>query len=362
MEKERLLNLLSHFSIEGTPKGIVPVGNGLINDTYKVTTVEKEKPDYILQRINNNIFVDVELLQSNIEIVTDHIRKKLKAQATPDIDRRVLRFIKTDTGKAYYKTPDGEYWRMMLFIANAESYEDITPQHAYEAGKAFGDFESMLIDLKGTIGESIPDFHNMELRTAQLRQAIAANCRGRLDEVRDLVDNLDRRADEMGIAERLFRAGKLPKRICHCDTKVNNMLFDSQGEFLCVIDLDTVMPSFVFSDYGDFLRTGANSTAEDDPDLSHVKLRKDIIESFTIGYIEGTKSFLTQVEKELLPFAMTLFPFMQCVRFLTDYLNGDIYYKIKYPKHNLDRARNQYRLYELTVEESPKLQQLIEKL
>ena len=141
------------------------------------------------------------------------------------------------------------------------------------------------------------------------------------------------------------REGKLPKRVCHCDTKVNNMMFDEEGRVLCVIDLDTVMPSFVFSDYGDFLRTGANFVAEDDPEIGKVGFREDIFESFTKGYLESAKSFLTPVETENLPYAVALFPYMQCVRFLTDYINGDTYYKIKYPEHNLVRTRNQLALF-----------------
>ena len=149
----------------------------------------------------------------------------------------------------------------------------------------------------------------------------------------------------MCLAERLYRKGTLPKRICHCDTKVNNMLFDADGKVLCVIDLDTVMPSFVFSDYGDFLRTGANRVAEDSDDYQSVGLKEDIFRSFTEGYLGSAGSFLTPVETGHLPYAVALFPYMQCVRFLTDYINGDIYYKIKYPEHNLVRSRNQLLLY-----------------
>ena len=163
--------------------------------------------------------------------------------------------------------------------------------------------------------------------------------------MRDIVDELERDAHEKCQAERLYREGKLPKHICHCDTKVNNMLFDREGQVLCVIDLDTVMPSFVFSDYGDFLRTGANFTAEDDPDLSRVGFDEAIFKSFTTGYLESACGFLTPLEIQLLPYAVALFPFMQCVRFLADYINGDTYYKVKYPTHNLDRARNQLVLY-----------------
>lgn len=362
MEQEISKEILSSFNIEGTPISIEPFGNGLINETFLIKTAESSAPDYVLQRINHAVFQDIDLLQHNIETVTNHIRKKLKAQGETDIDRKVLRFIQTKGGKTYYRDSKNRYWRISVFINNAKSFESVTPEHAYQAGKAFGNFENMLIDLEEQLEETIPDFHNMELRAMQLKDAIDRNAAGRLNEVEELTEKLNKDMYEMCKAEQLYRAGELRKRVCHCDTKVNNMMFDDKGHLLCVIDLDTVMPSFVFSDYGDFLRSAANATSEDDAELDHVKLRKDIIASYTKGYIEGTTDFLTETERNMLPFAMTLFPFMQCVRFLTDYLDGDVYYKINYPQHNLDRAKNQYRLYELMVAEKENLQHFISAL
>ena len=163
--------------------------------------------------------------------------------------------------------------------------------------------------------------------------------------MKDILAELERDADEMCLAERLYHKGTLPKRICHCDTKVNNMMFDADGKVLCVIDLDTVMPSFIFSDYGDFLRTGANHVAEDSDNYDAVGLKEDIFCSFTEGYLSTAGNFLTPVETTHLPYAVALFPYMQCVRFLADYINGDIYYKTKYAEHNLVRSRNQLLLY-----------------
>ena len=211
----------------------------------------------------------------------------------------------------------------------------------------------MLSDMEGEIGESIPDFHNMELRLRQLDEAVAADPVGRLEGVRDLVDELRKRADRGCLAERMYREGKLPKRICHCDTKINNMLFDRNGEVLCVIDLDTVMPSFVFSDFGDFLRTAANKGDEDDRDLSRVEFDMDIYRAFREGYMESACGFLTQKEIDNLPYAAERFAYMQAVRFLTDYLNGDTYYHISYPDHNLVRARAQFKLLQ-SIEEKMK--------
>jgi len=336
-------DIVQKFLIEGTVAKVEPLGNGLINDTYKVTTNEEDKPDYVLQHINHHIFQNVDLLQHNIEVVTAHIRHKLEAAGTPDIDRKVLRFIPTPEGKTY--AFDGEsYWRLMVFIPRAQTFETVNAAYSYDAGKAFGHFQAMLADLSEPLEETIPDFHNMEFRMKQLRDAVNADAAGRVKEMQYYLDEIEKRAEYMCQAERLYRERKLPKRICHCDTKVNNMMFDENGDVLCVIDLDTVMPSFIFSDYGDFLRTAANYAAEDEPDLSKIGFNMEIFRAFTRGYLESASIFLTPLETDLLPYAVALFPFMQCVRFLADYLNGDTYYKIKYPEHNLVRTKAQFEL------------------
>lgn len=355
-------DIVSRFATEGTVANIRPLGNGLINDTYKVSTKEADAPDYVLQRVNTTVFTDVDMLMDNIAAVTRHIRKKLEAANVTDIDRKVLRFIAADGGKLYHREADGTVWRMMVFIPNAKTYEAVTPEYSYFAGNAFGHFEDMLVDIPEKLGEVIPDFHNMEFRMKQLREVIEKNPAGRVgeDAVMQLLDLIGKDAEEMCKAERMGREGKLPKRVCHCDTKVNNMMFDEDGHVLCVIDLDTVMPSFVFSDYGDFLRSAANTTAEDDPDMSHVAFNEEIFKAFTRGYIEGAR-FLTPMETENLPYAVALFPFMQSVRFLWDYLSGDHYWKCKYPQHNLDRARNQMRLYQCVREHDDMMREYIKE-
>ena len=257
-----LSSIVAKFKVQGTVEEIKPLGAGLINDTYKVNTKEADAPDYVLQRINHAIFQNVEMLQSNIAAVTSHIRKKLTEAGESDIDRKVLSFLSTEEGKTYWFDGDS-YWRVMVFIPRAKTYETVNPEYSNYAGQAFGNFQAMLADIPETLGETIPDFHNMEFRLKQLRDAVATNAAGRVAEVQYYLDEIEKRADEMCKAERLYREGKLPKRVCHCDTKVNNMMFDEDGKVLCVIDLDTVMPSFIFSDYGDFLRTGANTGDED---------------------------------------------------------------------------------------------------
>lgn len=355
---EDLLSIVSHFQLKGTVQEIKPLGAGLINDTYKVTTREADAPDYVLQRINHAIFQDVEMLQSNISAVTAHIRKKLEEKGESDIERKVLHFLSADNGKTYWKEGDN-YWRIMVFIPRAKTYETVNAEYSYYAGVAFGNFQAMLADIPDTLGETIPDFHNMEFRLKQLREAVAADAAGRVQEVKHLLDEIERRADEMCKAERLHREGKLPKRVCHCDTKVNNMMFDENGNVLCVIDLDTVMPSFIFSDFGDFLRSGANTGLEDDKDLDNVNFNMEIFKAFTKGYLESAKSFLLPIEVENLPYAAALFPYMQCVRFLADYINGDTYYKIQYPEHNLVRTKAQFKLLQSVEEQTPEMKKFI---
>lgn len=356
---DNLFSIVSHFHTKGTVHEIKPLGAGLINDTYKVTTLEQDAPDYVLQRINHAIFQNVEMLQSNIEAVTRHIRKKLEERGETDIDRKVLHFLPADNGKTYWF--DGaNYWRVMVFIPRATTYETVNPEYSYYAGVAFGNFQAMLADIPDKLGETIPDFHNMEFRLKQLREAVAADAAGRVKDVQYYLDEIERRSDEMCKAERLHREGRLPKRVCHCDTKVNNMMFDENGNVLCVIDLDTVMPSYIFSDYGDFLRSAANTGLEDDKNLDNVNFNMDIFRAFTKGYLESAKSFLLPVEVENLPYAAALFPYMQCVRFLADYINGDTYYKIQYPEHNLVRTKAQFKLLQSVEEHTPEMKEFIQ--
>ena len=346
MTQEELRQIVAQFQIQGSVEKIEPIGNGLINETLRVTTAGNCCPDYVLQRINNAVFTDVDLLQHNIDVVTSHIRHKLQAQHEQDIDRKCLQFIQASNGLTYYRDGQERYWRMSLFIPDAVTREEVNNDSAFCCGQTFGNFEQMLVDLKEPLGETIPNFHNMELRLEQLHEAVKADKAGRVSLVSDMLNTLNHDADEMCLAEQLYRRGVLPKRICHCDTKVNNMMFDKDGSVLCVIDLDTVMPSFVFSDYGDFLRTGVNRVAEDSDQFESVGLNEDIFCAFTEGYLASASRFLTSVEVSHLPFAVALFPYMQCVRFLTDYINGDVYYKISYPEHNFVRSRNQLLLYQ----------------
>ena len=204
--------IISQFDITGTVNEVKPLGNGLINDTYKVTTIEDDAPDYVLQRINDSIFTDVDLLQHNIEEVTTHIRQQLEKQGADDIDRKVLTFVKASNGKTYVKDEDQQYWRISVFIPRAITQEAVNPESSYYAGKTFGEFEAQLTDITDRLGETIPDFHNMELRRDQLRQAVKEDRAGRAEGVKDFIAEIESYMDEMCLCQRLFREGKLQKR------------------------------------------------------------------------------------------------------------------------------------------------------
>ena len=347
------------FDIEGTVRSIAPIGNGHINDTLEVST---ECASYILQRINHAIFTDVELLQRNAVRITEHIRGILRQRGEKEIDRKVLTVVPTLDGKTYHF--DGQnYWRMMLKIDNSVSYDTLTPQLAHATGVAFGDFQKMLSSMpEGSLSPTIENFHNIAFRITQLRDAMLADPKGRADEVREFAGQLLSLSDDMLFAERLYADGLMPKRITHCDTKVNNVLFDcDSGELLCVIDLDTTMPGYVLADYGDFIRTAGCTAAEDEPDTSEIGFAEDIFESFTAGYLSSAARFLTPCETDTLARGAALMTYMQAVRFLTDYIAGDTYYKIAYPEHNLVRARAQYAHLKGIEERLPQMQRFIDK-
>jgi len=353
----RLRSIVSQFTNHDDNVEIKPLGKGHINDSYKVVS---NGSAYVLQRINHHIFKNVPELQNNIFRVTSHIRKKLEEKGVAEIDRRVLTLVPTQDGTLYYKESSGDYWRLMDFISESKSYDEINPELAYRAGMAFGDFQKMLADLPGDpLFETIPNFHNIEARLETFRQSVIADKAGRLNEVADLVNEIEERAGEMCKPERLHREGRLPKRTNHCDTKVNNILFDNNDQVLCVVDLDTVMPGYVLSDFGDFIRTGANTGAEDDKELDKVAVDLAIFEGYTKGYLENASSFLTDIEIEHLAFGAKLLTFMQMVRFFTDYIDGDTYYKIAYPDHNLVRTKAQFKLLQSLEENYDQMQRIV---
>jgi Ser/Thr protein kinase RdoA (MazF antagonist) len=347
--------------VSGDEIQVAPLGAGHINDSYKVSVDGKE---FVLQKINHAIFKNVPELQNNIVRVTSHIRAKLVEKGVTDIDRRVLNLIPAKDGKMFHQDEHGNYWRLMDFITNSKSFDSISPELAEKTGEAFGEFQSMLADMPGgQLYEIIPNFHNIESRLETFRISVKKNIASRLSKVQNLVDNIEARAEEMCLPERLHREGKLPKRTNHCDTKVNNVLFDSEGkEVLCVVDLDTVMPGYVLSDFGDFMRTGANNGQEDDTELDKVSINLPIFEAYTKGYLKTAKGFLSNTEIENLALGAKLLTYMQTVRFLTDYLDGDTYYKIKSPEHNLERSLAQFKLLQSMEDNFFEMQKIVKEL
>ena len=354
--------ILKHFAIPNEVADPQPLKIGFINDSFIVRAKHPGEKSYFLQRINHHIFQNVEGLQQNIRKVTDHIRRKLEAAGEKDIERKVLELVPTKDGKLYYCTPEGDYWRVYVLIENGSSQEKVTPESAELAGEAFGRFQCQLADLPfDELCESIPNFHNIEFRLQQLDEALAADPVGRKAACADIIEAINSRREEMCLAERLFREGKLPKHINHCDTKVNNILFDEAGRPICIVDLDTVMPGFVLSDFGDFMRTAANTGLEDDPNLDNIHVDLAIFEAYARGYLKEA-TFLSDIEKEMLPYGCRLLSYMQTVRFFTDYINGDTYYKIQYPEHNLVRTRAQLRLVEEQEKVADQMKAIINKL
>ena len=341
---EQLSNIVSHFQTQGTVNDIRPLGSGLINDTYKVTTAEPDEPDYVLQRINHAIFQDVDGLQHNIEAVTAHIRRKLEERGEKDVERKVLHFLPADNGKTYWY--DGaSYWRMMVFIPRAKTYETVNPEYSYCAGKAFGEFEAMLADVTEPLVETIPDFHNTPKRLRDLEAAARADGCGRAAGVQEELGFFMERSGRVGLALSMQQRGEIPLRVTHNDTKLNNVLLDRKTvRALCVVDLDTVMPGLSLYDFGDAIRTGASTALEDERDLERVSLSLPFYTAFTKGFLEECAASLTEAEIRMLPYGAWLMT-MECgIRFLTDYLSGDTYFHISRREHNLDRCRTQIRL------------------
>ena len=353
-------NIIKQFEIKGEVENIRPLKIGHINDSFIVET-KGDAPSYFLQKINHHIFKNVAGLQRNIQLVTDHLRMKLKEQGVTDVESKVLQLVSTKNGELYYEDKDGSYWRAYVNIEETKSYDAITPELACLAGEAFGNFQCMLSDIDTTqLIETIPNFHNMEFRLEEFRQAVKNNAAGRLAETQWMADEIEKRAEEMCAPERMFREGKLVKRINHCDTKVNNMLFDKNDQVTCIVDLDTVMPGFVLSDFGDFMRTAANTGAEDDADLDNINVNLDIFEAYTKGYLKKA-TFLSDAELNNLAFGAKLLSYMQTTRFFTDYLNGDTYYKIQSPDHNWQRTKAQFKLLQSQEENFEKMKEIVQK-
>ncbi|MBK7134033.1 MAG: aminoglycoside phosphotransferase family protein [Bacteroidales bacterium] len=352
------------FKTEGTFLNGEPYGSGHIHDTFRIETREPEKDNYIIQRLNNKIFKNIPELQQNIERVTVHLRDKLKKIPGSDIKRECLSLIPSKDGKSWIADKDGNFWRMYIFISNHRSYNTVdSTGKAFEGGKAIGRFQAMLADMPGgPLNETIPFFHNIEKRLETFNLKIRENPAGRAESVSYEIDEFLRRADEMKIILRLGSEGKIPLRITHNDTKFNNILLDENDKALCVIDLDTVMPGYVHYDFGDAIRTVTNTASEDETDLSKVTMNIDLFKAYAQGYLSESGNTLNNTEKEYLAFAPRLITYTIALRFLTDYLDGDNYFKIHREHHNLQRARAQLRLVMSMEEQYDEMRRIISRL
>ena len=343
MDKHEIVQL---FALEGTIAGVQEYGSGHINRT-ELVEMEKDgqREKYILQRINTEIFHDVDGLMENIVGVTDYLRKKIKA-AGGDFEREALQVIPTKDGASYCRA-EGDCYRMYRFISNAVSYDAVrSPGDFYESALAFGTFQSLLSDYPAeTLHETIPDFHNTPKRFADFCQAVNKDVMGRVALARKEIDFLIEREQELSVLTDLQKAGELPLRVTHNDTKLNNVMLDAKtGKGVCVIDLDTVMPGLSVNDFGDSIRFGANTAAEDETDLSKVSLDLGLYEQYVNGFLKGCQGSLTKKELEMLPMGAKMMT-MECgMRFLADYLSGDTYFRIHKEHHNLDRCRTQLAL------------------
>ncbi|TCL76857.1 phosphotransferase family enzyme [Hydrogenispora ethanolica] len=340
--------IVRQFQFGGAARRIEPHGCGHINDTYAVAIGPEDGPArrYILQRLNHQVFHQPEQVMANIEAVTRHLRRKIAA-AGGDPDRETLNLVPAVDGRSFYRDGDGNYWRVYAFIGGARTYQVVeSPEHLYHAGRAFGKFLRMLEDFPAArLHETIPDFHHTRQRFERFQQALARDSAGRARAVGAEIDFVLSRAADTAVLVELIAAGRLPLRVTHNDTKFNNVLIDdATGAGLCVLDLDTVMPGLSLYDFGDAIRSGATRAAEDEPDLAKVSLDMALFEQFSRGYLAEAGPVLTPLELEYLPFGAKLMTLECGIRFLTDHLEGDVYFKIHRPGHNLDRARTQFKL------------------
>ena len=335
-----LQHIVAQFKIKGRLNLITPIEMGHINLSYFVQN-EGNAPNYFLQKINHSIFKDVDGLMRNIEAVTQHLKKK-------NVDGKVLELIPTNTGELYFGNHEAGYWRLYNYVTNSHSYNLVTePAIAYEGGKAFGQFITNLADFDAKkLTETIPDFHHLGKRLAKFYTTLERDPANRVETVAAEIKFIADRTESMFRIPKLIEEGKLPLRVTHNDTKFNNVLFNSENKAICVVDLDTVMPGSVLFDFGDAIRTGANTAQEDEKDLSKVDINLPIFEAYASGFIHETKQILNDVELKNLAFSAQFMTYIIGLRFLTDYIDGDNYFHTAYTDHNLVRARVQFKLIE----------------
>jgi aminoglycoside phosphotransferase (APT) family kinase protein len=340
--------VFQNFRIHGSYQECRPYGNGHINDTLVAAFSQAgTRVRYIFQRINGRIFKHPETLMDNILRVTSEAQHQLVKEGVPDASRRALSVIPATDGRPFHKDEDGNYWRCYPFIEGARTYDIIqNPRQAYEAARAFGEFQKLVAGLEGPrLHETIPNFHNTRSRFERLREVAAADPQGRMASSAPEWEFIRERERLVDVLLDLQAEGRIPERVTHNDTKLNNVMIDDATETgICVIDLDTVMPGLALYDFGDMVRTATSLAAEDETDLSKVRLQMPMFEALVRGYLSNAGSFLNDEEKSHLAFSGKLIALEIGIRFLADHLEGDVYFKTKRPNHNLDRCRTQLAL------------------
>ncbi len=362
-----LREIVSHFRIYGHFVKAVQFGNGHINDTFQVTFDQGGTwVRYIVQRVNTRVFRNPKALMQNYQRVTRHLGAKIDQEriTNPATRRRSIELVEAVDGRPFWCDSQDNFFRCYVFVEHARSYDILeTPEQAYQAAAAFGGFQADLSDLSGRLNETIPNFHNTPSRLVELQVAAWEDRMGRLKSVSWEYDFILERSEECERLLALQREGLLVERVTHNDTKLNNVLIDDlTGMGCCVIDLDTVMPGLPHYDFGDMVRTGTSPVAEDETDLSRVVMRFPMFEALLRGYLAGAGDFLSVEEKSWLPFSGKLITLEIGIRFLTDYLDGDVYFKIHRPDHNLDRCRTQLKLVASIEEQFDAMRQLTEEL
>ncbi len=340
--------IFQNFRIHGSFLESRPYGNGHINDTHvSAFSQSGTRVRYIFQRINHRIFKNPEGLMDNILRVTSEARRQLIKAGVPDTSRRTLSVIPAHDGKPFHQDQEGSFWRCYPFIEGARTYDIIqNERQAFESARAFGEFQNLVAELDGPrLQETIPDFHNTRSRFERLREVVKADTQGRLASAAAEWEYVGERESVVDVLLRLQAEGSIPERVTHNDTKLNNVMIDDATETgICVIDLDTVMPGLALYDFGDMVRTATSPAAEDETDLSLVRMQMPMFEALVRGYLSTAGSFLNDAEKAHLAFSGKLIALEIGIRFLTDYLEGDVYFKTKRQNHNLDRCRTQLAL------------------
>lgn len=360
-----LKKVCSNFQILGDFLDAAPYGSGHINDTFLVRFNQGGcEIKYIIQRINHKIFKDPVRLMDNISRVTCHSQNKLKEKNGNDVSRKSLIVIKSIDDRNYYLDEQGNYWRGYIFIDKAQTYDVMQNlEQAYQAAKAFGEFQNLLVDLPGgPLFETIPNFHNGQMRYAAFEAALKKDEHNRAKTVQKEIEFLQRNGGIFDIFPKLIADGLIPVRTTHNDTKINNVMLDNKtGEGICVIDLDTVMPGIALYDFGDIVRTSVCPAAEDEQDLTKVFAVPERFEAIIKGYLASAGKFLNKTERQHLVFGGIMITLIIGTRFLTDYLSGDVYFKIKRQGHNIDRCRTQFKIVQSILDQQEKIEKIVQR-